>query len=83
MSGQSRKEDEVRRMLDLPHPPVPVGLTARATARGSRILGRRRTARLLLWLLVAVAVIAFAVWASVVEPWVVPPSEKTPPLEGW
>lgn len=83
MSGHSRKEDEVRRMLDLPHPPVPVGLTARATALGTRVLNRRRTGRLLFWLLVAVAVIAFTVWAWVVEPWSVPPSVKTPPLEGW
>lgn len=83
MSGHSRKEDEVRRMLDLPHPPVPVDLTARATARGTRVLNRRRTVRLLLWLLVAVAVVAFAVWASVAEPWTVPPTETTPPLEGW
>lgn len=83
MSGHSRKEDEVRRMLDLPHPPVPVDLTARASALGTRILNRRRTARLLLWLLVAVAVVAFTVWASVAEPWTVPPSDTTPPLEGW
>ncbi|MET9557279.1 hypothetical protein [Streptomyces sp. NPDC006645] len=83
MSGHSRKEDEVRRMLDLPHPPVPVDLTARATARGTRLLNRRRTRRLLFWLLVAVAVIAFAVWASVAEPWRVPPTETTPPLESW
>ncbi|MCI3222921.1 hypothetical protein [Streptomyces sp. NP-1717] len=83
MSGHSRKEDEVRRMLDVPHPPVPADLTARATTLGTRILNRRRTWRLLFWTLVTVAVIAFAVWASAVEPWSVPPSDKTPPLEGW
>ncbi|WP_405849918.1 hypothetical protein [Streptomyces niveus] len=64
MSGHSRKEDEVRRMLDLPHPKVPVDLTARASAHGARVLNRRRTWRLLLWLLVTVAVVAFTVWAS-------------------
>ncbi|MEV4998147.1 hypothetical protein [Streptomyces niveus] len=83
MSGHSRKEDEVRRMLDLPHPKVPVGLTARASAHGARLLNRRRTWRLLLWLLVTVAVVAFTVWASAAEPWTVPPSDMTPPLEGW
>ncbi|MFC9605036.1 hypothetical protein ACFTTN_16435 [Streptomyces niveus] len=83
MSGHSRKEDEVRRMLDVPHPPVPADLTARATALGTRVLNRRRTWRLLFWLLVTLAAVAFTVWASVVEPWSVPPSEKTPPLEGW
>ncbi|MFD4696448.1 hypothetical protein [Streptomyces niveus] len=83
MSGHSRKEDEVRRMLDLPHPKVPVDLTARASAYGARLLNRRRTWRLLLWLLVTVAVVAFTVWASAAEPWTVPPSDMTPPLEGW
>ncbi|EST28864.1 hypothetical protein [Streptomyces niveus] len=83
MSGHSRKEDEVRRMLDLPHPKVPVDLTARASAHGARVLNRRRTWRLLLWLLVTVAVVAFTVWASAAEPWTVPPSDMTPPLEGW
>ncbi|MEV8404134.1 hypothetical protein [Streptomyces niveus] len=83
MSGHSRKEDEVRRMLDLPHPKVPVDLTARASAHGARLLNRRRTWRLLLWLLVTVAVVAFTVWASAAEPWTVPPSDLTPPLEGW
>ncbi|MFE3121525.1 hypothetical protein [Streptomyces niveus] len=83
MSGHSRKEDEVRRMLDLPHPKVPVDLTARASAHGARLLNRRRTWRLLLWLLVTVAVVAFTVWASAAEPWTVPPSDTTPPLEGW
>ncbi|MEV8347310.1 hypothetical protein [Streptomyces niveus] len=83
MSGHSRKEDEVRRMLDLPHPKVPVDLTARASAHGARLLNRRRTWRLLLWLLVTVAVVAFTVWASAAEPWTVPPSDMTPPLEGW
>ncbi|MFB8438440.1 hypothetical protein ACFC7A_05260 [Streptomyces niveus] len=83
MSGHSRKEDEVRRMLDLPHPKVPVDLTARASAHGARVLNRRRTWRLLLWLLVTVAVAAFTVWASAAEPWTVPPSDTTPPLEGW
>ncbi|MFE3586211.1 hypothetical protein ACFXOY_01675 [Streptomyces niveus] len=83
MSGHSRKEDEVRRMLDLPHPKVPVDLTALASAHGARLLNRRRTWRLLLWLLVTVAVVAFTVWASAAEPWTVPPSDMTPPLEGW
>ncbi|MFC7305251.1 hypothetical protein ACFQVC_13585 [Streptomyces monticola] len=78
-----RKEEQVRRLLDGPTPTVPPNLCAEAMRRGAR-LGRRRAAiRRLMWLLLLVAVVAFAVWASVAQPWVVPPSETTPPLDGW
>ncbi|WP_405405128.1 MULTISPECIES: hypothetical protein [unclassified Streptomyces] len=78
-----RKEDEVRRMLENPRPQVPAELAARAAERGGRLLRRRRVLTRL-WLLTATAVVvAFTVWAVVVQPWHVPPAETTPPLEGW
>jgi ferric-dicitrate binding protein FerR (iron transport regulator) len=82
VNRHGRKEDEVRRMLESPPPPVPGDLAARAVARGTRLLHRDRALRRALWALLAVAALAFAVWASVVEPWHTPP-ETTPPLEGW
>ncbi|MCX5142489.1 MULTISPECIES: hypothetical protein [unclassified Streptomyces] len=83
MSGMGRKEDEVRRMLENPRPQVPAELAARAAERGGRLLRRRRVLTRL-WLLTATAVVvAFTVWAVVVQPWHVPPAETTPPLEGW
>ncbi|GGX24694.1 hypothetical protein GCM10010353_44660 [Streptomyces chryseus] len=78
-----RKQDEVRRMLETAHPPVPADLGTRAAERGARLLRRRRLARRLLWLLLALAAVTFAVWAVLEQPWVVPPSEIAPPLEGW
>ncbi|MCT4355625.1 hypothetical protein M5362_21035 [Streptomyces sp. Je 1-79] len=82
MSRHEDKEDEVRRMLEAPHPQVPADLAARAVERGARLLHRDRAVRRALWALLVVAALAFAVWASVTEPWHVPP-ETTPPLEGW
>ncbi|GAA1527307.1 hypothetical protein GCM10009730_40270 [Streptomyces albidochromogenes] len=78
-----RTQDEVRRMLETPHPPVPADLGTRAAERGARLLRRRVLARRLLWLLLALVAVAFAVWAALEQPWVVPPSEIAPPLEGW
>ncbi|MFI1398464.1 hypothetical protein [Streptomyces sp. NPDC020681] len=83
MNHQGRKEDEVRRLLEAGHPPVPADLAARAAEQGGRLLRRHRTVRRTLWLLVLVAALAFAVWAAVAEPWAVPPSDTTPPFEGW
>ncbi|WP_329116725.1 hypothetical protein [Streptomyces sp. NBC_01353] len=83
MTRHERKEDEVRRMLESTYPQVPGDLAARAVERGTRLLHRDRAVRRALWVLLAAAVLAFAVWASVAEPWQVPPSETTPPLEGW
>nr|WP_138901783.1 hypothetical protein [Streptomyces albidochromogenes] len=70
-------------MLETPHPPVPADLGTRAAERGARLLRRRVLARRLLWLLLALVAVAFAVWAALEQPWVVPPSEIAPPLEGW
>ncbi|MEV0266574.1 hypothetical protein AB0I49_35235 [Streptomyces sp. NPDC050617] len=83
MSVHDRKEDEVRRMLDTPHPVVRPELAQQAAERGHRLLRRRRALRRLGWVLLAVAVVAFCVWAALVQPWVAPPSDTAPPLEGW
>ncbi|MEV0745332.1 MULTISPECIES: hypothetical protein [unclassified Streptomyces] len=83
MSGVRRNEDEVRRMLETARPQVPAGLPARAARRGARLLRRRRVLRRL-WLVAAGAVVvAFTVWAVMVQPWQAPPAGTTPPLEGW
>lgn len=83
MSGTGRKEDEVRRMLDLPHPPVPADLIQRATERGTRLLHRHRVARRVMWTLLTAITIAFIIWASVSDLSPVPPVKTTPPLEGF
>ncbi|MGR8008631.1 hypothetical protein [Streptomyces hypolithicus] len=83
MSRVDRKQDEVRRLLEGPHPPVPADLAVRAAERGARLLRRRLAVRRVLWVLAALAVVAFALWAGAAEPWRVPPSDVAPPLEGW
>ncbi|MEV5505761.1 hypothetical protein [Streptomyces orinoci] len=79
MSSYDRKQDEVRRMLGASRPALPPGLTARAAGRGRRILRRRRRLRTAGWVLLALAVCAFCVWAALVRPWVASPAQ-TPPL---
>ncbi|WP_225859031.1 hypothetical protein [Streptomyces albicerus] len=83
MSRMSRKEADVRRILEEPQPPVPRDLYADAVRRGGRMLRRRTAARRLMWLVLFAAAVAFIVWASIAQPWVEPPSETTPPLTGW
>lgn len=83
MSGAGRKEDEVRRMLEGPHPQVPADLAERATELGGRVLRRRRALRRLGLLALIAAVAVFTVWALMVQPWQAPPAETTPPLGGW
>ncbi|MEU6120067.1 hypothetical protein ABZ840_36690 [Streptomyces sp. NPDC047117] len=83
MSPPDRKEAEVRRMLDGPHPLVPPGLGLRAAVRGRRLLLWRRRLGLAGWLLLFLAAVAFTVWAVTQQPWIPPPSRTTPPLEGW
>ncbi|MGW2562491.1 hypothetical protein ACWCXB_25210 [Streptomyces sp. NPDC001514] len=70
-------------MLDVPPAPVPADLVARATDHGTRLLRRRRVLHRAGWFLLLAAVVAFAVWATVVEPWTVPPAATTPEIEGW
>lgn len=83
MNLPERKEDQVRRLLDRPHPPVPPDLASRAATRGHRLLRHRRAARAMLWTVFCVAVVAFTVWMSVSRPWQVPPDTVTPPGFGW
>ncbi|RII20932.1 hypothetical protein DSC45_02285 [Streptomyces sp. YIM 130001] len=83
MSLSERREDQVRQLLAGPLPAVPPGLAAAAAARGERRLRRQRALRRVMWLLLCLAVVAFTVWASVEQPWVRPPAETTPPLQGW
>ncbi|MFB7214384.1 hypothetical protein [Streptomyces sp. NPDC056255] len=82
MSRSGDREDEVRRMLDGPHPQVPADLARRASQRGGRMLRRRLFVRRLMLVLACVAVVAFTVWAMAVHPWQVPPTETTP-SQGW
>jgi len=79
--GGGRKEDEVHRLMDFPHPSVPVDLVLRATERGTRLIRRRRIARRLFWAVLVTATIGFLVWLSVADPWAAPPSLTTPPLQ--
>ncbi|MFE0174443.1 hypothetical protein ACFWZ2_19180 [Streptomyces sp. NPDC059002] len=83
MSQYERKESAVRRLLESRPPAVPPELCADAVRRGGRMLRRRTALRRFCWLLLLVAVVTFAVWASVAQPWVEPPSQTTPPLTRW
>ncbi|MFE6284854.1 hypothetical protein [Streptomyces sp. NPDC057877] len=81
--SRADREAAARRVMDRTPPKVPPDLCPDAVRRGTRILHRRRAVRRLLWLLLCVAALAFAVWALAAEPWVEPPSETTPPLTDW
>lgn len=83
MSLPDRKEAEVRRLLESPHPPVPAELAAQAAELGLRILRRRQAARRLMWLAIVAAAVVFAVWAARVHPWTAPPSTVAPPVDGF
>ncbi|MCX4691353.1 hypothetical protein [Streptomyces sp. NBC_01408] len=83
MSSRDGKEAQIRRLLDGPQPVVPADLAAGAAARGDRLLRRRRALRRLGWAVLFAAAVAFAVWASLTQPWVTPSSGVSPPLEGW
>ncbi|MFI6939551.1 hypothetical protein ACIBI4_09780 [Streptomyces sp. NPDC050418] len=79
-----RKENEVRRLLDAgPAPVVPADLLDEVVHRGARLLRRRVVVRRLVWWAVFLGFLAFVVWVSVADPFVPPPSEVTPPLQGW
>ncbi|WP_406421688.1 hypothetical protein OH809_16410 [Streptomyces sp. NBC_00873] len=82
MSRQDQKEDQVRRMLNVPHPQVPADLAERAAEQGGRRLRRRRALRALVVFVLCVGVVAFTAWVMIAEPWQVPPTETTPPLDG-
>ncbi|WUD73497.1 hypothetical protein OG937_18325 [Streptomyces sp. NBC_00510] len=79
MSPYDRKQDEVRRLLDGPHPAVPVDLAPRAAERGRRVLARRRVLHAVLWTLLVVAVVVAlvlaALWWPAAEPLDTTPGE--------
>ncbi|MGW0538048.1 hypothetical protein [Streptomyces sp. NPDC003032] len=83
MSQYERKEIAVRRLLEGAQQPVPPELFGEAVRRGGRLMRRRQVVRRILWLVLVAAVVAFAVWASVAEPWVERPADTTPPLTRW
>ncbi|MEU6854423.1 hypothetical protein ABZ901_31390 [Actinacidiphila alni] len=64
----NRRDDEVRRLLDTPHPVVPVDLAARAMTRGRRIVRRRRVVRLAVTALALAALVAAIVLAVLYWP---------------
>jgi ferric-dicitrate binding protein FerR (iron transport regulator) len=80
--AHQRREDEVRRMLDLPRPSVPAGLAQRAIVLGARMQRRRRASRTLLWTVLLTALAVFLLWVWITDPWSPPPSMVTPPLQG-
>ncbi|MDX3238691.1 hypothetical protein PV392_23960 [Streptomyces sp. ME03-5709C] len=77
MSGGSRKEDEVRRLLGGPYPAVPVDLAPRAAERGRRVLARRRVRHAVLWTLLLVGIAVALVLAALGWP-TAQPLETTP-----
>ncbi|MGW1889628.1 hypothetical protein ACWCP6_05100 [Streptomyces sp. NPDC002004] len=83
MAQFDRREATVRRLLESTPPTVPPEVYAEAVRRGGRLLRRRTVARRIGWLLLLALAVAFVVWASMARPWVVPPSDTTPPLTGW
>ncbi|MFC7217284.1 hypothetical protein ACFQLX_03735 [Streptomyces polyrhachis] len=82
MSKVDRKETEVRRLLDTPHPPVPPSLAERCAHRGRRILRRRRLVRWGFWILAAAVLVGLAVWAGLTDAWVGSPDTTTPDFTG-
>lgn len=64
----NRRDDEVRRLLDTPHPAVPVDLAARAALRGRRIVRRRRIEHAVLWALLVAAAVTALVLAALTWP---------------
>ncbi|BBA99740.1 hypothetical protein RVR_6490 [Actinacidiphila reveromycinica] len=57
----NRREAEVRRLLDTPHPAVPPDLAERAALRGRGLLRRRRVLRYALGAALLAAALAAAV----------------------
>lgn len=75
----NRRDDEVRRLLDTPHPVVPIDLAARAMVRGRRIVRRRRTTYTVLWALLLAAAVAGIVLAVMTWP---NPTTSSVPTDG-
>ncbi|WP_327289041.1 hypothetical protein [Streptomyces sp. NBC_01198] len=68
MRAPNRRDDEVRQLLDTPHPAVPAGLVARAAVRGRRTVRRRRVLLHVLWVLVVAAALTGIVFAVLAWP---------------
>ncbi|MER7697583.1 MULTISPECIES: hypothetical protein [unclassified Streptomyces] len=85
MSAERRdsREEQVRRMLDGPHPALPPDLAARAVRHGGRLLRVRRTVHRTAGWLLGAALAALLIWIGVEQPWAAEPAQVTPPLEGW
>ncbi|MEU0122597.1 hypothetical protein ABZ114_13065 [Streptomyces albidoflavus] len=83
MSGEDRRKEHVRRLLDTAPPPVPQELLAEAVRRGERLRRLRAGARRFLWVVGAVVVAGVVVWLVVARPWAAPEVPVTPPLTGW
>jgi hypothetical protein len=77
----NRRDDEVRRLLDTPHPVVPVDLTSRAVVRGRRIIRRRRALHTTLWALLVAAAVAGIVLAIIF--WPADPAPAAPSDGAW
>jgi len=77
-----RKEEQVRRLLDTPHPVVAVDLAARAVSRGRQVLRLRRTVHIVLWALLLAAVVTAIVLLA--RWWPTPdPLDTTPTVTNW
>ncbi|MFJ3742576.1 hypothetical protein ACIPV8_00845 [Streptomyces albidoflavus] len=83
MSGEDRRKEHVRRLLDTPPPPVPQELLAEAVRRGERLRRLRAGARRFLWVVGTAVVAGVVVWLAVTRPWAAPEVPVTPPLTGW
>jgi hypothetical protein len=77
----NRRDDEVRRLLDTPHPAVPVDLGARALLRGRRIVRRRRAVHAVLWMLLVAAAVTGIVLAVLL--WPHTPAPDVPADDTW
>ncbi|MER8059394.1 MULTISPECIES: hypothetical protein [unclassified Streptomyces] len=81
--NRAEREAAVRRVMGARPVPVPPELHPDAVQRGERLLRRGRLARRVMWALLCVAAVVFGVWAAYAHPWVEPPSQTTPPVDGW
>lgn len=76
-AARNRRDEEVRRLLDTPHPAVPAGLVALATVRGRRTVRRRRFGTRVLWVLLVAAAVTGVVVAVLMWPDHHDPADET------
>ena len=82
MAGD-RREEEVRRLMDGPHPQVPPDFAHTAIVRGQRVLRRRRLTRHISVVVGLAVLLVFTVWAVHTQPWQTDTTPTTPPGIGW